>query len=260
MSADAARPTAAILMAAGRSTRMKSDLPKVVHEICGRPMLAFVVDACRAAGIDELHVVVGYGKERVRRDMAEYPAINWVEQAEQKGTGHAVQMCEPHLRDFTGDVIVIAGDMPLVRRTTIEALVDAHRRGGNAVTLATTELEDPKGYGRILRDAAGRLIGIREERDCSDAQRAIREVNPSYYCFDAPRLFAVLRRIDNQNAKGEYYLTDAVGLLIQDGEPADAVQAVPPEDATGVNSQADLALVDDMMRRRIDQSAGKTAV
>lgn len=246
-----AREVTAIILAAGRSTRMKTALPKVLHEVCGRPMLAYVLDACRGAGIRRVCVVVGYGKDTVMAAFSGDGDITWIEQAEQKGTGHAVQMCEPALRDFVGDVVIIAGDMPLIHTETLNTLMHTHRRSGAALTLATTILDVAVEYGRIARDEAGRLTGIVEYRDCTADQRNIREMNPSYYCFDSRRLFSTLRRIDNRNAKGEFYLTDAVALLIGAGERVEAVAAVPAEDAVGVNSRRDLAEINDLMRRRI---------
>jgi bifunctional UDP-N-acetylglucosamine pyrophosphorylase/glucosamine-1-phosphate N-acetyltransferase len=145
--------TAAIVLAAGKSTRMKSDSPKVLHEVCGRPMLSYVLDACRLAGVDRLFVVVGYGRDVVIRAFEGEPDLVWVEQREQKGTGHAVQCCREGLADFSGGVLVIAGDMPLVRREVLASLIEARRASGDAVSIATTFLDDPSGYGRIVRDA-----------------------------------------------------------------------------------------------------------
>lgn len=255
--------TAAVIMAAGQSTRMKTTRPKVLHEVCGRPMLAYVLDACREAGIEKLLVVVGYGKAALIDAFSAEPGITWVEQAEQKGTGHAVMMCETALRGFEGRVVVIAGDMPLVRGETLKTLIRTHDSEKAAVTLATTELEDPTGYGRIVRDGAGRLMGIVEHRDCTADQLAIREVNPSYYCFDAAALFEALGQIRPDNAKGEYYITDALKILIQAGRTAAAVPAVPPDDATGINNRHDLAIVNRMMQDRIQRrlmDAGVTIV
>lgn len=255
--------TAAVIMAAGQSTRMKTTRPKVLHELCGRPMLAYVLDACREAGIEKLLVVVGYGKAALMDAFASERDITWVEQAEQKGTGHAVMMCEAALRGFDGRVVVIAGDMPLVRGETLATLLETHAREGAAVTLATTELNEPAGYGRIIRDDAGRLLGIVEHRDCTVEQLAIREVNPSYYCFDSGALFDALGRLRPNNAKGEYYITDALKILIESGKRAAAVSAVPPEDATGINNRHDLAIVNRMMQDRIQRrlmDAGVTVV
>lgn len=179
------KSTAAVVMAAGRSTRMVTETPKVLHEICGRPMLAYVIDACRAAGIDRIVCVVGYRKEEVISAFGDEPDLTFVEQKDQKGTGHAVMVCRDALSDFEGDLVIIAGDMPLVRHETLELLTRTHKSQNSAVTLATALLEDPGGYGRIVRDSYGNLEGIVEESDCSPEQKKIKEINPSYYCFNS---------------------------------------------------------------------------
>ena len=242
---------AAIILAAGKSTRMKSDLPKVLHEVCGRSMLGHVLAACEQAGVRSPLVVVGHGKERVKGAFADRNGIRWVEQPEQKGTGHAALMCEPELVGFDGAVLVIAGDMPLIRAETLGMILTEHRQSGNGVTLATSVLDDPAGYGRIVRDDRGRLRDIVEDVDCTSEQRAIREVNISYYCFDSRRMLEVLHRIRPDNAKGEHYITDAVRMMIADGHGAGALAAVDPQDAAGINSQADLAWINALMQRRI---------
>lgn len=245
------RPTAAIILAAGKSTRMVTHLPKVVHEICGRPMLAYVIDACRAAGIQRIVCVVGYQKDAVIHAFEGEQGITWVEQKEQKGTGHAAMVCREALADFEGNLLVIAGDMPLVRTETLELLIQRHEKERSAVTLATAILENPTGYGRIIRDEYGNLEGIVEEADCTPEQRKITEVNPSYYCFDKNLLFKALAEVRPDNVKGEYYITDALHILIQAGHRAVAVTAVPAEDAMGINSRQDLAEVGRIMQNRI---------
>ncbi len=242
--------TTAIILAAGKGTRMKSDLPKVLHGVCGRPMLAHVMDACRQAGCERLIVVVGYGAGQVTAAFADADDVVWVEQTEQLGTGHAVMVCGEHLADLDGPVLVVAGDGPLVRGETLGELLDAHADAGAACTLATCILDDPKAYGRILRDDAGELVGIIEYLDATDAQRAIGEVNVSLYCYDAARLREVLGRLSNDNAKGEYYLTDTLGLLRDDGHRLAAVPAVPPEDVLSINDRVQLAQVNALMQRR----------
>lgn len=245
---------AAIVLAAGKSTRMMSDLPKVLHEICGRPMLAHVLNACREAGVDRLIVVVGHGKEQVIERFAAEHDVEWVEQTEQRGTGHAVLCCREALKGFTGTVLVIAGDMPLVRREALADLIEAREQCGDALTLATTMLEDPTGYGRIVRDSAERFEAIVEHRDCNDTQRAIREVNVSYYCFDAERMFEALKKIEPEATKGEYYLTDTVRILRAGGHDVSATVKVAPEDALGINSRIDLALVGRAMEDRLQRA------
>ncbi len=248
------RPTAAIILAAGKSTRMVTDMPKVLHEVCGRPMLAYVIDACRAAGIERIICVVGYRKDDVIEAFVDESDITWVEQAEQRGTGHAAMCCREALEDFEGNLLVIAGDMPLLRSETLKLLAERHEEEHSAVTLATAVLEDPSGYGRIVRDEYGNLEGIVEDSDCTDQQRKIREINPSYYCFDSKLLFDALDKLRPDNVKGEYYITDALRILIKGGHRALAVTAVAAEDAMGINSRQQLADVGRVMQNRIQRN------
>jgi len=252
-----------MILAAGKSTRMQSDVPKVLHEVCGRPMLAYVLDEVRAAGAGRLIVVVGHGRQAVIGRFAGQADVTWVEQAEQRGTGHAALGCREALRGFAGNVMVIAGDMPLVRRETIAALIRTRIEGDDAVSIATTELDDPTGYGRIVRDGAGELMGIVEHRDCKPQQLAIREVNPSYYCFSAERLFEALDQVRPSPPKGEVYLTEAIRVLRESGHSVSAKVRVAAEDAMGVNSRQDLAEVSRAMQKRLQSrhmDAGVTFV
>lgn len=249
--------TAAIILAAGKGTRMRSDLPKVLHPVLGRPMLAYVFEACRAAGVGRIVAVIGHGAEQVRAAFAGDEDVTWVLQAEQHGTGHAVLCCAEALRGFTGQTLVLCGDGPLIRATTLAALRARHAERRSAVTLATTVLDDPTGYGRIDRDATGRLRGIVEHSDCTPEQRAIQEVNPSYYCFDNGVLFDTVARVRPDNAKHEIYLTDAVRIAIEDGATVEAVTALAPEEALSVNSVAQLTRVERIMaERRTGQGVG----
>jgi bifunctional UDP-N-acetylglucosamine pyrophosphorylase/glucosamine-1-phosphate N-acetyltransferase len=247
------REAAAIILAAGKSTRMKTDLPKVMHEVCGRPMLAYVIETCRNAGISSFYLVVGFGKESIADAFGKVEGVRFVEQREQQGTGHAVMMCANALAGFNGDLIVIAGDMPLIRAETLRALLEAHRASSAAASIATTVLDDPVGYGRIVRGAANEFERIVEHRDCTPAQLKIREVNPSYYCFDARALFEALPKLKADNAKGEYYITDVLGILRGEGRRVGATVSVPAEDATGINSRAELAQVARLMQQRIQR-------
>lgn len=242
---------ATIILAAGKSTRMNSDLPKVLHEVCGQPMLAYTLDAARDAGVDRLIVVVGHGKDEVISRFGDTDDVQWVEQVEQYGTGHAVQCARDALAGFSGSVLVIAGDMPLVRRETLARLLQTRESRGDSLTLATAVLADPTGYGRIVRDGAGKLSAIVEERECTKEQREIREVNPSYYCFDSKRLFESLDKIKPDNAKGEYYLTDAIAFLRKSGDGVSAIHAIGADEAVGINSRFDLAEVGRAMQDRI---------
>jgi bifunctional UDP-N-acetylglucosamine pyrophosphorylase/glucosamine-1-phosphate N-acetyltransferase len=188
--------------------------------------------------------------------------IRWIEQAEQKGTGHAVLCCREALRGFD-NALVLCGDGPLIREQTLQQLLETHAREQAAATLATAVLEDPTGYGRIVRDADGQLTGIVEQRDCTPEQLAIREVNPSYYCYRTGDLFAALDQVRPNNAKNEYYLTDTLGILIAARRKVVAITAVPPADILSINSRQELALVNRVMRDRIldrHMSAGVTIV
>jgi len=252
--AGGARP-AAIILAAGKGTRMKSDLPKVVFEVGGRPMVCAVVDACIAAGIGRVVVVVGYQQQKVRDALAGYD-VEYAEQMEQLGTGHAVQSAAAGFGSggaVTGakdDVFVLCGDGPLIHSATLTTVLGRHREAGAAATLATAIIDNPMGYGRITRDAAGRFVAIVEQRNCTAEQLKIREVNPSYYCFNTGELFGALKDVKRNAVSGEYYLTDVPELLMLAGKRVEVIEAVPPEDVLSINTPDDLAEVDRVFRAR----------
>ncbi len=241
----------AIILAAGVSSRMMTKLPKVLHEVCGRAMLGYVFDACREANIERIYAVVGYGKEQIIERFGDASDVTWVEQAEQKGTGHAVLCCKEHLQDFAGQTLILCGDGPLIKSETLKTLIEKHESGNSAATLATAIIEEPAGYGRIVRDADDNIQEIVEDRDCSEKQLAINEVNPSYYCFNNKVLFEALEKITPDNAKNEYYLTDAVRLIIAAGHTVSAIIAVDAEDAVGVNDRSQLSKIGKIMQARI---------
>lgn len=243
--------TTAIILAAGKGTRMNSDEPKVLHEVCGRPMLAYVMDACRGAGADRLLVVVGYRAESVQQAFAgENHDVTWVPQDPQLGTGHAVMVCRDQLTESNGPVLVLAGDGPLVRAETLKELLETHARENAACTLATSILPDPGRYGRVVRDETGEVSGVVEYLDADEDQRRISEVNVSLYCFDSEALLDVLGKLSNDNAKGEYYLTDALALLREDGRKLAAVPAAKSEDVLSVNTDEELRRVEQIMNTR----------
>ncbi|MFA9479054.1 NTP transferase domain-containing protein [Phycisphaerales bacterium AB-hyl4] len=243
-------PTA-ILLAAGKGTRMGGDRAKVLYEAAGQSMIRWVVQACKAAGCERVIVVVGYQADAVRESLADEPGVAFVEQTEQLGTGHAAMMAAPCFEGRPAtDVFVLAGDAPLIREQTLAKLLAVHRETQAVATLATAELDDPTGYGRVLRDASGNFDAIVEQKDATDEQRAIREVNPSYYCFRSDRLFDSLAKVSNDNKQGEYYLTDVPGMLKQAGERVSVVDAVPAEDVIGVNTPEQLAVVDEILKNR----------
>ncbi len=256
--------TVAIILAAGISSRMNTRLPKVLHEVCGRPMLAYVLDACRKVGVDKMYVVVGCGSEQVQRCFhapassdasrgggADAGDIVWVRQQEQLGTAHAVLCCEEHLKDFDGQTLILCGDGPLIRAEVLQSLVDSYQAGNLAAVLATAVLDDPAGYGRIVRDDSGHIKAIVEHNDCSDEQRRIKEVNPSYYLFNNKILFEALAEVRPDNVKGEYYLTDALAIILGKGHTISAVTAVRPEEAVSVNDRQQLSVVARIIQQRI---------
>lgn len=247
----------AIILAAGKGTRMGGDQPKVVYEVMGRPMVCWVVDACREAGVTRSIVVIGYKGEQVREALAGYEDVSFVEQKEQLGTGHAARMADPlFLPAKPVDTFVLAGDGPLIRGSTLRHLLDVHRKTGAAATLATALLDDPSGYGRVLRSADGGFGQIVEQKDATPEQLKVREVNPSYYCFRSDLLFNGLGRVKNTNKQGEYYLTDVPSLLKAEGQVVSVVDAVPPEDVLSINTPEQLSQVDHLLRAR--QSGGVT--
>lgn len=241
----------AVILAAGKGTRLKTELPKVLHQVCGRPMLAYVFDACRAARVQNCIGVVGYKKDLVIQAFADATDVTWVEQNPQNGTGHAVMVCREAFAGQFDHVLVLCGDGPLVRTKTLQTVIGQHVESGAAITLATAVLDDPTGYGRIHRDADGKLLGIVEHADCTPEQREIREINPSIYCFRAPELLTFLDQLQPNNVKGEYYLTDCIALALQAGHKVEALTAVKPEDILSINTRQDLALVSRVMRDRI---------
>jgi UDP-N-acetylglucosamine diphosphorylase/glucosamine-1-phosphate N-acetyltransferase len=255
--AHAAPPApAAIILAAGMGKRMQSDLPKVLHPVGdpARPMVQAVVDACRAVGCRRIVLVVGYKQELVRDAMRGQGDVEFAVQAEQHGTGHAVMCAEPlfaHEKAEAGhDILVLAGDGPLIHASTLRQLLERHRAAGASATLATSRIADPTGYGRIVRDAAGRFAAIVEHKDCSAAQLKINEVNPSYYCFDGRDLFESLARVKRNPGSGEYYITDVPGLLLAQGKRVEVIDTVPPEDILSINTPEQLAEVDRIYRAR----------
>lgn len=248
-------PIAAIILAAGKGTRMNSDLPKVVHETCGAPMVCWVARACLEAGCSRVIVVIGHRHELVREAMERIDpgdaTIEFAVQDQQLGTGHAVLCAQPLLAGFSGDIVVLCGDGPLIRSETLGLLIDEHDRTNAAATLATATVDDPTGYGRIVRDDAGAFVGIVEEQNATEVQKRINEINPSYYCFDAQALWDSLGRVGRNEVSGEHYLTDAPSMLLESGQRVGALCAVPAEDALSVNTPGQLARTDRILRARL---------
>ncbi|GAA5505005.1 sugar phosphate nucleotidyltransferase [Novipirellula caenicola] len=246
---DAFDEPCAIVLAAGKGTRMKSDLPKVLCPVVGRAMIHFVLDALEAAGIKRQIIVVGYEADAVKKELASRSGkIEFAYQDEQLGTGHAVQICRPALEKQTGPTIVVAGDSPLIQSTSLKKCLDHFRETQPALLLGTLEKENPEGLGRIVRDAAGEFIGIIEHKDATEEQRKITEVNMSTYLFNTPDLLDALSKLSNDNAQGEYYLTDTAKLLREAGRPVEAIAVLKPCESLSINNPDELKLVDETMR------------
>lgn len=240
---------ASIILAAGKGTRMKSRYPKVLHKICGQPMVRHVIDAAREAGVENNIVVIGHGAESVKETLA--GQANFAVQSEQLGTGHAVMQAEEALKDFAGDVLVLCGDTPLVTAHTIRQLVAFHREQGSAATVLTAEMAEPGAYGRIIRDEKNQVTRIVEQKDASPNELAIREINTGMYCFSAPKLFVALHKTTPANAQGEYYLTDVLEILRVDGEKVAGVVVEDNHEIMGINNRVQLSEAEQLMRRRI---------
>ncbi|MEZ0367750.1 MAG: bifunctional UDP-N-acetylglucosamine diphosphorylase/glucosamine-1-phosphate N-acetyltransferase GlmU, partial [Candidatus Sericytochromatia bacterium] len=246
------------IMAAGKGTRMKSErTPKVLHTLAGRSIVMHVLHTAFSLKPESVHLIVGHESQQVRDHVASHAAaemlerLSWVEQLEQLGTGHAIQQVLPPLQDFRGHLAVLNGDVPLLAPDTLSELWQRHLDARHAATLLTTSLPDPTGYGRIIKNAFGRFLAIREHKDCSPEELAIKEFNTGIYLFDWEHLSRLLPRLSNNNAKGEYYLTDILGMLIDEGLPVGIHAMEDPREVLGINSRKELAEVEGILRTRI---------
>jgi bifunctional UDP-N-acetylglucosamine pyrophosphorylase / glucosamine-1-phosphate N-acetyltransferase len=258
------RPLSAIVLAAGQGTRMRSARPKPLHMLCGRPLVRYVIDAVAGGDATRAVVVVGFGADLMVKTLQEDPGpvpLEFVEQRVQNGTGQAVAVGLTGLPDDDvddpdaddGDVLVLPGDTPLVRPETLAALVVEHRLSGAACTLLTARMADPTGYGRVVRDKDGRVRRIVEQRDAADAELAIDEINTSIYVFRRGLLAPALRRLTPDNAQGELYVTDVVGVLAEAGHLVVSLVAEDPDETQGVNDRAQLAVAEAELRRRTNE-------
>lgn len=239
----------AVILAAGKGTRMKSALPKVLHKVGGRSMLEHVMDAAEEAGCEEKVVVIGHGAEKVK-DVVEGRGTT-VLQKEQLGTGHAVLTAASALEGFKGTVLILCGDTPLLEGKELAAFCKAHKESGAKATVMTAIMENPFGYGRIVRDEKGNVKGIVEQKDATEAQKAIKEINSGIYCVEAPLLFDVLSNLGNSNAQGEYYLTDVISILNEKGEKTGGIVTDDSDMIMGINSRRQLAEAEKVMNRRV---------
>jgi bifunctional UDP-N-acetylglucosamine pyrophosphorylase/glucosamine-1-phosphate N-acetyltransferase len=239
-----------VILAAGKGTRMKSALPKVLHPLAGRTLIEHVLKTAEGLRAVDTVVVVGHGADDVKGALGAHPELDFVVQSPQLGTGHALQQAEPVLKDKRGTVLLLYADVPLLRTETLQRLIEQHRAERAAATVLTAELEDPYGYGRIVRDDAGRISRIVEERDASGEERGIREVNSGIYTFELSGLFDSLGRLATDNAQGEYYLTDLVAMYRHRGLTVGTLMIDDPTELRGVNSRVDLAELTQILRAR----------
>jgi bifunctional UDP-N-acetylglucosamine pyrophosphorylase / glucosamine-1-phosphate N-acetyltransferase len=240
----------AVVLAAGKGTRMKSDRPKVLFEALGRPLIDYTIDTLEQSGVERIVVVIGYRSDEVRKALGDRSGLEFVEQREQLGTGHAVQVCREQLEGHEGPVLVVAGDSPMLQVSSVQRLLAEYESERPACILGTLHKEDPRGLGRILRDDDGRFVGIVEEKDATDAQRRITEVNMSTYVFHGPDLLDSLQKLRTDNRQREYYLTDCPGILKAEGKEVRALAVLQPCEALSVNTVEELAIVEEALMRR----------
>lgn len=247
------------VLAAGRGTRMKSSLPKVLHPLGGRSLVGWVLHQVQFLQPQRQFVIIGYGGDAVRAALADHPHLEFVEQREQLGTGHAVQQLLPHLQGYEGHLLVLNGDVPLLRSQTLVHLLEVHKQHNNAATILTAQIPNPQGYGRVICDSQNILKQIIEDRDCTTAQKQNCRINAGVYCFHWPQLAAVLPHLQSNNDQQEYYLTDAVNAL----SPVMVVDVEDYEEILGVNDRVQLAAAYQVLQNRIKKAwmqAGVTLI
>jgi len=243
------RRLAIIILAAGKGTRMKTERPKVLLELGGLPIIEHVVRLAQTVGPERIIVVVGHQASAVRASLQGYP-LEFVYQDEQLGTAHAVRQTYPSLRDFLGDIIVLCGDVPLLSSGSLKMLIQIHRQRKAVLSFLTTELEDPQGYGRVIRDEEGRVKGVIEEREANEEVRAIREINGGIYCFQREFLYPALDLVKPDNRQGEYYLTDLIEIAYGKGLTVEAIRIDSPQELLGINTLEEL----DQMRSFLQEA------
>jgi len=246
------KKTAAIILAAGKGTRMKSDKPKVIFELAGKPMINRVVETANKINSDLIGIVVGYKKEQVIDVVPKNNNIKFVEQVQQNGTGHAVMVTEEIFKEFDGDVFILCGDVPLLRYKTLKRIQEHHRRHNASCTVLTAFMDDALKYGRIVRNTDSNVQRIVEFKDATAEEKEIKEINTGIYCFDSKDLFAALQNIGNNNNQNEYYLTDTIEILNNKSKLVTSVVLDDMVEASGVNSKEQLAdLETEFLSRRV---------
>lgn len=240
-----------VILAAGMGTRMKSKMPKVLHKVCGKPLSKWVIDASKAAGADKVCAVVGHKAETVKEVLGD--VCEFALQAEQKGTGHAVMQAIDVIKNSKGEVVILNGDTPLITAETINKAIEYHKNNGNQATVITAILDDATGYGRIVRDNDGSVLKIVEQKDASEEEKKINEVNSGMYVFDAQVLVYALDKITPNNAQGEYYLTDTLEILLSAGKKIGGYAISDNDEIRGINDRVQLNEAEKIMQKRINE-------
>lgn len=254
-SAQPNKPLAAIILAAGKGTRMDSDLPKVLHEVAGKPMVQWVVDAVRSAGADRVVLVVGHGADQVKDAI---PGVEYVLQEPQLGTGHAVLMCKETLANFEGNIVVLGGDGPLLRPSTIDEMIEVQENEHATATLATSTIPDPTGYGRIVRDHENKFEAIVEQKNATPQQLEIHEVYPSYAVFESCALWKTLDELQPNALTNEYYFTEVPQMLMHQGLKVELINSVAPEDILSINTPEQRSDVENVLLARLQNEMEPT--
>ncbi|MFA4948467.1 MAG: NTP transferase domain-containing protein [Candidatus Krumholzibacteriia bacterium] len=239
---------AALILAAGEGTRMKSSLAKVLHAVAGKSMIRHVLETVQAVSPSRIVIVIGHQADAVRRELGG-ERVEFVLQEPRLGTGHAALMAEGSFDGFTGTIVVLNGDTPLLRPRTLESLVAFHRGESASATVLSAEIDDPVGYGRIVRDGQGTFLRITEHKDANDSIRAIREINSGIFCFESADLFSALKRVGRRNVQGEYYITDVMEILQGEGNRVAVFRCDQREEVLGINTVEQLHAAEGLMKR-----------
>ena len=241
----------AVVLAAGEGKRMKSKNSKVVHKVCGKPLIKWVYEAVKKSGINSSVFVVGHREDQVRACLGN--EVSYAVQEKQLGTGHAVMQAEEFLKDREGIAVVLYGDTPLISESTIKTAIQFHKNNANSATVITAELDDPTGYGRIIRGVKGEFLKIVEHKDTNEAERSVKEINSGIYCFDIKDLRGALKELSNNNSQGEYYLTDTLEILMSKGLKVGAVKIADSNEILGINDRIQLVEASELIRKRINR-------